>query len=226
MDKIRSGEWHTDQMIPTEKEFCAAFGVSRQTVRTALQKLVYDGYLVRTKGKGTFVSKPKTLERSSIFIESFAEEMKQQGLIIKTEVLEFRVISAPAEVLKCLKIPSEKEVIKLTRLRYVKGSFDKGPIVLSTSYYPARLSFILKQDLEQVSMHQVFESQGITRKFLEKELFVITLGLKESLLLGQTRDAPAMFIKSLAWDQNNQPLEYSESCYPAERNRFILRVQV
>ena len=183
LGKIRSAEWAAGQMIPTEMEFCVQFGVSRPTVRLAMQQLVNKGYLIRTKGKGTFVTHPKTLEKSTIFIESFAEEMKEQGYAIQTEVLEFRKIPATELVAKKLEIASNEEVVKLTRLRYIKDSFDKGPIVLTTSYFPAPLFFILKNDLEQHSVHGILKDHGIAVITTEKDFHVVTLGAKESRLL-------------------------------------------
>ena len=63
-------------------------------MRTALLGLVNDGYLIRVKGRGTFVTNPQRVEESTVFIESFAEEMHRRGEAIETEVLEFRVMPA------------------------------------------------------------------------------------------------------------------------------------
>ena len=76
MTKIQSGEWPVGHMLPTELELCEQFGISRSSVRTAMMSLVNDGYLKRVKGKGTFVTNPMRLEDTTIFIESFAEDMK------------------------------------------------------------------------------------------------------------------------------------------------------
>ena len=81
-----------------ELDLCKQFGISRPSVRTALLSLVNDGYLVRTKGKGTFVTMPQRLEESTLFIESFAEESRKQGRTIKTEVLEFRIMRAEEKI--------------------------------------------------------------------------------------------------------------------------------
>ena len=79
MEKIQNEEWPVGYMLPPEVELCQQFGVSRTSVRTALLTLVNDGYLHRVKGKGTFVTTPQRVEESTIFIESFAEEMRKRG---------------------------------------------------------------------------------------------------------------------------------------------------
>ncbi|MDR1177143.1 MAG: GntR family transcriptional regulator [Treponema sp.] len=226
MTKIKSGEWAVDQMIPTEREFCTQFGVSRPTVRSAMQYMVNKGCLSRTKGRGTFVIRPNILEHSSVFIESFNEEMKQQGLSAQTEVLEFRILPASDEIARKLKQKSGSEAIKLARLRYVRDSFDKGPIVLTTSWFPVRLDFILKYDLEDKSLNSVLIENGFAISHMEKELEAVLLAGKDARLLGQTEHSLAMCIKSVAWDGNGEVLEYTESRYPAARNTFILRISL
>ena len=91
MEKIKTGEWKPGQMIPSEKEFCEQYGVSRPTVRSALSSLVNQGYLVRIKGKGSFVAKPKSVEDTTVFLESFSQEMAAKGMVVQTEVLEHRL---------------------------------------------------------------------------------------------------------------------------------------
>lgn len=59
MEKIKTEEWKKGQLIPSEKEFCEQFQVSRPTVRAAIAYLANQGYLVTVKGKGTFVSETK-----------------------------------------------------------------------------------------------------------------------------------------------------------------------
>lgn len=227
MQKINSGEWPIDYMIPTEIQFCEQFGVSRPTVRIAIMKLVQEGYLRRIKGKGTFVTTPRVLEQSTVFIESFFREMRQRGVEISTEVLEFRMMPSDCEpaVKERLNTKDEK-LIKLARLRYVKGSFDKGPIVLTTSYFTSECDFLFQYDFESVSMTDVLNENGKKRKRIEKELTALALGGKEGRLLGVEEGTLAMRIVSVSKDKDEQVVETTESLYPLERNRFILKLQL
>ena len=227
MKNIQSGEWPVDYLIPTEMQLCEQFGVSRPTVRTAVLKLVQEGYLCRVKGKGTFVTSPPVLEQTTIFIESFFREMRLRGMEISTEVLEFRIVLADSdpEVKRYLET-ADKTFIRLSRLRYMKGSFDKGPIVLTTTCLPAEDSFMFQHDFERESLVEVLDANGKHRKRMEKELTAVALGARESRLLGVEEGTLAMRIISVAWDENGTVVEMTESLYPLERNRFILKLSL
>lgn len=227
MEKINSGQWQEGDMVPREIDLCQQFQVSRPTVRTALQVLVNKGLLVRTKGKGTFVSQPKTLENSTIFIESFAEEMKSRGVETKTELLEFRLLPAEERIAEKLKLEAGDTVFKLTRLRYAEGCFETGPVVLTSSYFlPEVAKMAQGSDLEHVSMRKILKNHRLERKFIEKVIDILLLDGKECRLLGAVRHAPAFLISSTTKDQNGRLFEYCESIYPADRNKFMLKLRM
>lgn len=224
LKNIQQNIWPVGYVIPTEAQLQAQYGVSRSTVRTALLRLVNEGYLVRKKGSGTCVTRPRIEGEASFFLESFAEEMAARGLQVQTEVLELRSLCPGEEICARLGRGPGGEAIKLTRLRYAKDSFEAGPIVLTTSYFPPALDFVLRSDFEQSSLHWVLEQNGIRRRSIRKEITVGTLTAKEGRLLGMDEGSVAMIITSLALDGDNRVVEYTKSCYPVPRNRFVLRI--
>lgn len=231
MEKIQSGEWPVGYMLPTEMDLCKQFGISRPSVRTALLSLVNDGYLVRTKGKGTFVTMPQRLEESTLFIESFAEESRKQGRTIKTEVLEFRIMRAEERIRQNLQLPEGSTIIKLTRLRYSHDGTDDGPsdsgsVVLSTSYYTEKLSFLQEYDFSTISVHQAMAEHGVMRKHVEKRINVAHLDSRACRLMGVENDSLALLVSSYLKDANGELIEYCESLYPASRNEFILKIRL
>ena len=197
MEKIKTEEWKKGQLIPSEKEFCEQFQVSRPTVRAAIAYLANQGYLVTVKGKGTFVSKPKIVEDTTVFLESFSKEMATKGISVQTEVLEQRMIAADEEVASKLKVPCGDEVIKIVRLRYVKDSFHEGPIVYNISYFPKKFSFLLKCNFEEESL------TGVEEK---------SLGI---LISAVCQEADRKHV-----------MEYTLSYYPSKRNKFVLKINV
>ena len=226
MTNIESGQWPVGHLLPTEMELCEQFGVSRASVRTALLSLVNDGYLIRVKGRGTFVTTPQRVEESTVFIESFAEEMHRRGEVIETEVLEFRVMQADERVRAKLQLPPDSSVIKLTRLRYRKDHIDEGPIVLTTSYYTMKLSFLQNYDFGSISVHQAMSEHGMAKKYTESHTNVTSLDARSSRLMCVEGGAPALTIVSYTRDMDDELVEYCESYYPASRNEFILKIRL
>ena len=210
MTNIKNGEWPVGHLLPTEMELCEQFGVSRASVRTALLGLANDGYLIRVKGRGTFVTNPQRVEESTVFIESFAEEMHRRGEAIETEVLEFRVMPADERISASLQIPLN----------------DEGPIVLTTSYYTMKLSFLQHYDFASISVHQAMSEHGMAKKFTEKHINVTFLDTRSSRLMGVESGAPALTIVSYTRDMDDELVEYCESYYPASRNECILKIRL
>src|SRR6476619_7878805 len=78
--------------IPSERQLCVDLGVSRLTVRAALDDLVRDGMLVRRHGSGTFVSEPKIAQE--LTMTSFTEDMQRRGMVPGSRTLELRTSTA------------------------------------------------------------------------------------------------------------------------------------
>lgn len=226
MDKIKSGEWPVGHMLPTEMELCNQFNVSRPSVRTALLSLVNDGYLVRIKGRGTFVTTPQRVEESTVFIESFAKEMHDRGYEIETEVLEFRVMRADEGVRRHLSLPPNSNVLKLSRLRYQKDNFESGPIVLTTSYYTMKLDYLQNYDFAKTSVHQAMSEHKMEKKYTEKHINVTVLDARSSRLMCVENGSLALSVTSFTHDLDGDLIEYCESLYPAGRNEFILKIRL
>lgn len=223
---INSGRWRAGDVLPKEIELCEMFGVSRPTVRTALSNLVQEGLITRTKRKGTVVKEWRTLESSTVFIESFQQEMASKGINVATEVLEFRLIDAPDLVCEKLELPVNAMVVKLTRLRYAKDSFENGPIVLTNSYLRGDLwERIQSSDMERIALRETLRNHGWERTVMEKEITIHNLSEREARLLGEQSDTAVIKINTISWDQNGKKIEFCESIYPASRNRFLLRIR-
>lgn len=222
--KIQNGELVCGDMLPKEIDIAAAYGVSRPTVRTALLKLVEKGYLTRSKGQGTFVTRPKLAHSYTRFVESYNEEMKRQGLTPQTIILELSVQNAGERVADKLRCDEKTQIIKLRRLRYARP-IDERPIVLTTVYIPLELLPNFKQyNFETVSLYDALEKQGVQVKTSRRELEIRTLYGRSAMLLSAKDGSVAHFVSSVGFDANGRPAEYSESFYPADRNKFIIEV--
>ncbi len=226
MKKIQDEEWPVGTKLPTEIELAQQFGISRPSVRTAMARLVNEGYLKRIKGKGTYVTKPKELEDSTIFIESFDKEMKKRGKKAASDVIEFRLMEAPEHVQNMLKLSPGETVLKLTRMRYIDNSFQEGPIVMTTSYFTKKLFFLQNYDFTKISIHAALAEHGIYRKRIEKHINIAELDNRCCHLMEIPEKTMALFIYSTVQDSDDDLVEYCESYYPAFRNEFILKIRI
>lgn len=112
--------------LPAEPILCEEYGVSRITLRHAVDGLIADGHLVREQGKGTFVVEPqyrlRYRERFADAVTGFYTQQTAEGFSVTTEVLGQRVALAGEPVASQLGINAADAVVELTRLRFVNGT--------------------------------------------------------------------------------------------------------
>ncbi len=176
--RIKNETWKVGEQIPTENDLAGTYGVSRMTIRAALGSLVRDGLLQRKKGVGTFVA-AKHFVRNQQYLLGLFEEMTSQGYTVRSSVLSLRPISSES-------IPEEirpapvGQVFLLRRLRHV----DDIPMVLDDTYMGAEVARkISSKDLEDQSLYQVLESEGVGINYAEKVIDAIIADTETAELL-------------------------------------------
>src|SRR5512133_4005246 len=110
IDQLQVGE-----AIPSERRLSSELGVSRLTVRAALDDLVREGFLVRRHGSGTFVSEPKIAQQ--LTLTSFSEDMRRRGMVPGSRTVELQTISAGAALGRSLNVSPNARVVQIVRLR-------------------------------------------------------------------------------------------------------------
>lgn len=134
-EKIENGTYSENVALPSERVLCQIYHVSRSTMRSALDELCRNNYIVKSHGNGNFV-KPKMFERKLTRFNSFADSLNAQHILMKNQIIDYEVVTTD-KYLDSLTLPKSDFTTnirwhKLTRLR----SADDDPILIETSYLP------------------------------------------------------------------------------------------
>jgi GntR family transcriptional regulator len=217
-ERVQQGIWVPGDQIPGEQDLCKLYGVSRTVVRQALLELELEGTIVRRKGKGTFITKPKISEGLVQKLTGFYQDMVERGLKPVTRVLHQAVIPASEKVAHYLGIEPGARVIEIERLRAINDE----PILVVTTYIPFELCPPLATaDLTERSLYEYLETQaGILLARGQRYIEAVPASESEAQLLGITRGAPVLMLDSISYTENGQAVEYYHALHRGDRSRF------
>lgn len=217
-NEIAEGRWEVGERLPSERELCENFGLSRTTIREALDALVHEGLLQREQGRGTFVAEPKIMESWLGSPDGFTESMSKQGYHIVTKVLNLAVIQAPRNIATKLRLPSEASAVVLDRLRTVLSE----PLLLVTSYLPENICpALLHVDFTRKSLYEALKEEcGIEIAHATRCMEAVAANELEARLLNVKPGAPLMLIESTAYLEDGTPVEYFKARHRGDRTRF------
>ena len=162
-EMIEKGQLKPGEMIPSERELAETYDISRMTVRQAINNLVNDGYLVRKRGKGTFVAAMK-IEQPLKGLTSFSEDMRARGMEPGTTVLAFNIVPASTSLAQLLDVREGADLYEIRRIRLA----DQLPMALETLYIPCTLVPHLTREIVSGSVYD----------FIEKELVLTNIKRK------------------------------------------------
>ncbi len=223
--RIASGEYPLGGRIPTENELAQALGVSRPTVRQALDLLAREGRLVRVKGSGTFVAQPKLVHESTSFVTGYREESRKKSRVLRTRVVCMETEKAGERVGDALRISASETVVKLVRIRHLENLYSNAPVVYTTLYVPYRLFPEMPElDFTDTSFYEALDVRGLSVVHASRRLEVVMPPAEVAAGLGITIFEPAAFITSQGYTRAGQIVEYTESYYPASRSSFQIEI--
>lgn len=221
--QIGAGEYKPGDLIPSEKELQERFGVSRITVRNAINGLVFEDLLVKKQGHGTMVALPRIVEDFSR-LKSFTEKMRDLGTDpdrIETRVLRAKRISASERIGGHLKIPVSDTLIYIKRLRLIDGE----PVAVFESYIRAELGIGEDEDFTR-SIYEIFEKDHKLKIIgAEKSIEASCAQGEEAALLHLQEGDSTLIIRHTTFAEGNLPIEYAEGVYRADRYKYVVRLK-
>ena len=215
--KIESGEWKPNTKLPTERKLCEQFGVSRMTVRHALEMLAADDLILKKTGSGTYVKKAKKI-RSKVKL-SLYEAVDYSDKSIRSIVLLFESILDDYIAKKYLKTEENKELWHIKRLRLV----DNTPFSLEEHYMNKDvLPELNKKVMEGSYTNYVINNVGL-KDIYNKRIEVSAEGADAltSELLRIPLGHPMLVVKSLGALKDGTIVDLGITKYPHENYKFV-----
>ena len=216
-EKINSGEYPPNSMIPSEAELCEIYSVSRVTVRRAVLDLVQEGLLTRGKGKGTFVAEDYGLTTVN-GVQSFTQELLGLNMRPSAKLLSCKIHKAKPSLCQKLALEEGESVITISRLRLVNNE----PCMVEVMNFPYKLvPGIEKEDLNQSIYRLLKDNYQCEVVYAQDIMEPIIIGEYESKLLELTMPSAGLRTNRIGRDANQKPIEYSIHIIPGKKCTLV-----
>ena len=217
---IDDKEYHNGKLFPSEVDIAKRMGISRNTVRQAINKLVNEQLLIRKKGIGTKVLKNSITTKLNKW-SSFTLEMNEDGISFRNYDIKTEWVDASEEVAGIFGINPATQVLKLVRLR----GLDAGPIVHFISYFHPRVGLTGSEDFSQ-PLYELLEKEYHTVVAVSKEEITATLADKHLVkVLHMKLGDPVLLRKRIVCDPGDRLIEFNLGYYRADRFKYVIDIE-
>lgn len=204
---IDRGELLPGARLENEIVLADQMGLSRPTMRQAIQYLVDKGLLVRKRGVGTQVvhgQVKRTVELSSLY-----DDLRRANQHPVTNVISAAVVPAPDDIAVALHQPPGAEVVQLERLRYANDE----PLAILHNWLPAGLADLTPARLEKHGLYELLRAAGVTLRVASQRIGARAATSRESTLLTERRGAPLLTMIRTTYDDSGRAVEYGSHVY-------------
>jgi GntR family transcriptional regulator len=217
---IEQGRLAPGSLLGNEIELAGRLGLSRPTVRQAIQSLVDKGLLVRRRGIGTQVvhsQVKRPLELSSLY-----DDLQAAGQAPATHVLRNETEPASAQAAAALGVAEGAEVAVIERLRLTHGE----PVAYLRNNLPLGLLDLDSADLEATGLYRLMRSAGITLHSARQAVGARSATAEEGELLAEPEGAALLTMSRTTFDDKGRPVEFATHVYRASRYAFEFQLLV
>ncbi|WP_329454878.1 GntR family transcriptional regulator [Streptomyces sp. NBC_01497] len=217
---IEQGHLAPGSLLGNEIDLAGRLGLSRPTVRQAIQSLVDKGLLVRRRGVGTQVvhsQVKRPMELSSLY-----DDLEAAGQRPATRVLRHALQPASAEVAAALGVAEGAEVLLLERLRFAHDE----PMAYLRNHLPAGLFDCDSERLEATGLYRVMRAGGITLHSARQSVGARAATVLEAARLAESAGAPLLTMERVTFDDTGRAVEFGSHVYRASRYSFEFQLLV
>jgi GntR family transcriptional regulator len=202
--------------IPSERQLSADLGVSRLTLRAALDDLAREGYLVRRRGSGTYVQHPKIAQE--LTITSFSDDMRRRGMTPGSRTLSMETIHAGARLGRVLNVSPSEQIVVVKRLRLADGA----SMAIETLHIPEALVPGLTPKAFTGSFYELLRDRyGVLIVEGTQAIEPTVTNEEESEALGVPLHSPAFLFERTSRDEAGRTVEFVRSVYRGDRYRIV-----
>lgn len=213
LEMISSDEYQNGKLLPNEIELAEDLKISRNTLRQAINKLVFEGKLCRKRGYGTWVTKKGMTSGVKNWM-SFSQEMLQLGITVRNYELHVSTDTPPKDVMNFFGIEDPKNCYCL-KLERVRGN-ESYPFVVFESWFNPAIG-ISNDDNFNTPLYELLERKyGITVHTSVEEISAHLAGNRIAQKLRISEHDPILKRKRSVYDKNGQPVEYNIGYYKAD----------
>lgn len=219
---IQQGKWSEGSLIPTEMEMKQEYGISRATVRQALNELEDEGIIERRRGVGTIICHQR-IKPELMKLTSFSEDMRSRGLIPGSKTIDVEFTVPSSKVRESFNIETDEKVWRVCRLRLASDE----PFGIHDLYLPPALSFSPRELNNISSYYQLLEEKhGLKPAHASETLTASIANKAEASLLKISEGAPLLVIWRNTYTEENQIIESVKVIYRADRYEYHIQLYV
>ena len=207
---INAGDLTAGDSIENEVALAQRLGLSRPTVRRAIQELVAKGLLVRQRGVGTSVASRMVHRRAEL--TSLHDDLARDGRAPRTKVLELSADVHDGRVATALALDPGTPLLFVERLR----SAGDEPLAMMRNWLPPRFADITRDELETTGLYTLLRARGGHPHVARQSIGARTTSPREARLLGTRRSAPVLTMSRRAFDSAGSALELGEHSYRSD----------
>jgi GntR family transcriptional regulator len=221
-DQITRGTREPGSVLPSEAALGEQFGVSRITVRRALQDLADQGYVRRRHGRGTFV-----LERRDAAPpappSTIMDGLRKAQLETTVQIITVETRCPPERVRAALELGEQTEALYVLRVRHDK--VDGDPLIISESWLPTRLAGqVTRAALQRQAMYEVLAAAGISMGRVTQEITAEMADPLRAQLLGAPIGAALLRLNRVIYDRDGQPVQAQSLFVSPARSHILMDI--